>query len=334
MRAAFARRPLTLTLSPDGGEGTSTRALDASPRAVCCSLFVLLAWLLLPCPAGASSADALKQYESGRYDAALKEYDRLRAQRPEDSRLAFNAGAAAYQAKKFEDATRHFSSATGARDPLLAQSAFYNLGNAYFQMGEGAAEPAQKQEAWQGAIGFYDTALKLRPEDADAKHNRDFVQRKLEELKKEQEKSKDNQKQEDKQGDQKDDQNKQDQKKQDDQKKDDQKKDDQKKDQQKPDQKKPEDSKQDEKKQDQQNQQKPPEKPPEPKKPEDKPGQQKQGQKGDQGEPESGQATALGQMTAAQAMQLLDSQRNEERALIFLPTNAVQKANNRVFKNW
>ena len=39
-------------------------------------------------------------------------------------------------------------------------------------------------------------------------------------------------------------------------------------------------------------------------------------------------------MTAQQAMQLLDSQRTEERALIFLPTNATHKANNRVLKNW
>ncbi len=331
-RAASARRPLTLTLFPDGGEGISTHALDASPRALGLSLVALLVWLLLPCSATASSADALKQYESGRYDAALKEYDRLRAQRPEDARLAFNAGAAAYQAKKFEDATRHFSGATGARDPLLAQSAFYNLGNAYFQAGDAATEPEQKQEAWQGAIGFYDTALKLRPEDVDAKHNRDFVQRKLEELKKQQEKSKDDKEQKngDKQGDQKDDQKKQDKSDKD------KKPDEQKKDQQKPDQKKPEDSKPDQQKQDQQKQADKggDQKPPEPKKPQDQQGQQKQGQKGDQGEQQSGQAAALGKMTAAQAMQLLDSQRNDERPLIFLPTNAVQKANNRVFKNW
>lgn len=296
-------------------------------------LLAILAWLLLPCSAGASSADALKQYESGRYGAALKEYDRLRQQRPEDSRLAFNAGAAAYQAKQFEEATRHFSSATGARDPLLAQSAFYNLGNAAFQTGDAASEAAQKQEAWQSAIGFYDTALKLRPEDADAKHNRDYAQRKLEELKKQQEQSKDKQEKndEDKKGDQKDDQKQQDKPGQD------KRQDDKKKDDQKP--QKPEDSKPDQQKKDQQNQspdQKKPDgqKQPEPKKPEDKQGEQKQGQKGEQGEKDSAQATAMGQMTAQQAMQLLDSQRNEERALIFLPTNAMQKANHRGFKNW
>lgn len=297
-----------------------------------CLLIVLLFWLL-PFPALASSADALKHYQTGKYDAALREYDRLRLQRPEDSRLAFNAGAAAYQAKQFEDAARHFTGATGARDPKLAQSAFYNLGNAQFQLGEAAADANQKREAWASALGFYDTALKLDPADADAKHNRAFVQRKLEELKQQQDKqpSKDNQDKpsDDKKNDQKkDDQKRGDQKQ--DQKPDDQKSGDQK--QPKPDAPKPDEHKKPENqpKPDQPGEQKPPEQ----KQPDSQKGDQKQGQQGDQGDKESAQAAALGQMTAQQAMQLLDSQRAEERALIFLPTNATQKASGRVMKNW
>jgi Ca-activated chloride channel family protein len=288
---------------------------------------------LFPLHALASPADALKQYQSGQYDAALKEYDRLRLQRPEDSRLAFNAGAAAYQAKQFEDATRHFSGATGARDSKLAQSAFYNLGNAQFQLGNAAPDANQKREAWESALGFYDTALKLDPADADAKHNRSFVQRKLEELKQQQDQqqSKDNQdqKKNDKQDGQKKDQQKKDDQKQD--KSDQDKKSDEQK-QQKPDGSKPDENKKEENppKPDQPGEQKQPEQ----KKPDDQKGQQKQGQQGDQGDKESAQAAALGQMTAQQAMQLLDSQRAEERALIFLPTNATQKASGRVMKNW
>lgn len=308
-----------------------------TPTAAAASLLYLLFSILSPLPASASSADALKSYQSGKYDAALKEYDRLRLQRPEDARLAFNAGAAAYQAKQFEDATRHFSGATGARDPQLAQSAFYNLGNAYFQLGDTVTEAAQKQEAWESAIGFYDTALKLNSADADAKHNRDFVQRKLEELKQQQDKQpKDDQKQDDKKDDKKDDQKK-DQQKKDNQKQDksDKKQDDKKSDEQKPE--KPDGSKQDENKK-QENQPKPDQpgdqKQPEQKKPDSQKGDQKQGQQGEKGDKDSAQAAALGQMTAQQAMQLLDSQRTEERALIFLPTNATQKANNRVLKNW
>jgi Ca-activated chloride channel family protein len=302
-------------------------------RALECCLLVTLPLWLFPLHALASPADALKQYQSGQYDAALKEYDRLRLQRPEDSRLAFNAGAAAYQAKQFEDATRHFSGATGARDSKLAQSAFYNLGNAQFQLGNAAPDANQKREAWESALGFYDTALKLDPADADAKHNRSFVQRKLEELKQQQDQqqSKDNQdqKKNDKQDGQKKDQQKKDDQKQD--KSDQDKKSDEQK-QQKPDGSKPDENKKEENppKPDQPGEQKQPEQ----KKPDDQKGQQKQGQQGDQGDKESAQAAALGQMTAQQAMQLLDSQRAEERALIFLPTNATQKASGRVMKNW
>lgn len=283
--------------------------------------------------AHSSSADALKHYQSGKYDAALKEYDRLRLQRPEDSRLAFNAGAAAYQAKQFEDATRHFSGATGARDPKLAQSAFYNLGNAQFQLGEVATDPNQKREAWERALGFYDTALKLDSADADAKHNRAFVQRKLEELKQPEDKqqSKDNQ---DKPPDDKKDEQKKDQQKPEDQKQD---KSGQDKKSDEPKQSKPDGSKPDEQKP-QENQPKPDQpgdqKQPDQKSPKEPPGQQKQGQQGEPGDKESAPAAAVGQMTPQQAMQLLDAQRAEERALIFLPTNATQKASGRVMKNW
>ena len=300
-----------------------------TPTPAAALLYLLLA-LLSPLPAPASSADALKQYQAGKYEAALKEYDRLRQQRPEDARLAYNAGAAAYQAKQFEDATRHFSGATGARDPQLAQSAFYNLGNAYYQLGDTAAEAAQKQEAWQSSLGFYDTALKLNSADADAKHNRDLVQRKLEELKQQQDKQpdKDDKKQDDKKDDKKDDP----------QKKDDKKSDDKKGDDQKPE--KPDGSKPDEKQKPEQPKPDQPGDPKQPdqKKPDDKKGDQKQNQPGDKGEKDEKDAAlsaaALGQMTPQQAMQLLDSQRGEERALIFLPTNATQKASGRVLKNW
>ncbi|MBI5799965.1 MAG: VWA domain-containing protein [Verrucomicrobia bacterium] len=302
-----------------------------TPTSAAALLYLLFSIL----SASASSATALKNYESGKFDAALKEYDRLRQQRPEDSRLAYNAGAAAYQARQFEDATRHFSSATGARDPHLAQSAFYNLGNAHFQLGDTAEQPPQKREAWEAAVNFYDTALKLRPDDADAQHNRDFVKRKLEELKQQQDKqqqqNKDDQKQDDKKDDEKKDPQKKDDKQQDksgqDKNQDDKKSDEQK--QQKPDGSKP-DEKQPPK----------PDKPgdkqqPDQKKPDDQKGQQNQGKQGEQGGKDSAQSpSALGQMTQQQAQQLLDSQRSEERALIFLPTNATQKANNRVLKNW
>jgi len=291
----------------------------------------------------ASPADALKHYQSGKYDAALKEYDRLRLQRPEDARLAFNAGAAAYQAKQFEDATRHFSGATGARDPKLAQSAFYNLGNSYFQMGDAASDAAQKQQAWESSLGFYDTALKLNSADADAKHNRDFVQSKLEELKQQQERQQDkddkNQKQDDKKDDKKDDQQKKDDPKQDksgdDKKNEDKKKADEQKQPPKPDGSKQDDQKKQENqpKPDQPGDQKQPDQKKQ-EKPDAKKGDQKKGQQGEHGDKDSSQAAALGQMTAQQAMQLLDSQRAEERALIFLPTNATQKASNRTLKNW
>jgi hypothetical protein len=41
----------------------------------------------------------------------------------------------------------------------------------------------------------------------------------------------------------------------------------------------------------------------------------------------------LGQMTREQAERLLDAQRNDEKALIFIPPDKAKPAN-RVFKDW
>src|SRR5207249_2942727 len=87
---------------------------------------VLLAW---PGLAGASSANALKRYEAGKYDLALREYKRLLLETPDDPRLHFNAGAAAFQAKDFEQARSQLKAALVTQDLQLQERTYYNLGN-------------------------------------------------------------------------------------------------------------------------------------------------------------------------------------------------------------
>ena len=313
-----------------GGPSTAIRAAVA-----------LLLCIFVPASLLASPASARREYENGRYTEAQKEYQRLLEKKPDDDRLQYNAGAAAYRAEDYETAAKHFSTAKTSRDLQLQQRAFYNLANTLFRRGENSTEPDEKTTAWDDAIKNYEGALKLNPQDKDAEFNRDLVKKRLEELKKQQQEK---QKQ-DEGKDGKDPKDQNDQGKPDD-KKDGQNQD--KPDSSKPDQQKPGDDKsKDQKpgKDDKQDQdkgkpddQKQPDKPEGKKPDQDQAGKnqspQKPGDKGDPANAKQGGSQQAMLMNPEQAKQLLDSQKAEEKALIFQPATAKPKSSNRLLKDW
>ena len=71
---------------------------------------------------------------------------------PEDPRLHFNAGAAAYRATNYSGAIRHFSAVLSAQDIRLQAKAYYNLGNVYKDQGR-----------LDDALAQYRKALALQP---------------------------------------------------------------------------------------------------------------------------------------------------------------------------
>src|SRR5262249_20171739 len=83
--------------------------------------------LLSALSASAGSAQALKQYDSGDYEAAQSEYERALVSKPNDARLHFNAGTAAFQNGKFSVALEHLNAALTNSDVKLQQRAYYNL---------------------------------------------------------------------------------------------------------------------------------------------------------------------------------------------------------------
>jgi len=102
----------------------------------------------------------------------------------------FDSGAADYRAGRYSQAAQAFKQSiteapSDAAGRLAAQEdAYYNLGNTLYRAGQkteqSSAEETLKQ--WTAAVTAYDTALQLRPDDADSKFNRDFVQRKIDAL--------------------------------------------------------------------------------------------------------------------------------------------------------
>lgn len=92
--------------------------------------------------------------------------------------VRYNDGVKAYRSNDFSSAASAFEQATAAPDKTIQQRAYYNLGDAQYRLGEAH---------WERAVKSYESALALDPKDGDAKFNRDFVKKKLEELKKQQE---------------------------------------------------------------------------------------------------------------------------------------------------
>jgi len=184
---------LCLVIEPLIGERTrSARAAKVAPkrpgeapqRIAAAGLALVL--LLSTHRAAAAPSDGEKAYHDGRFDESLSAYRDAVKSDPDDHRLQFNVGAAAYKAGDFGAASEAFAHALAAEaDPVKEQS-FYNLGNAQYRLGEAtrATNPQSTAQAWRQAIASYEEALRIDDADADARFNRDYVKKKLEELEK------------------------------------------------------------------------------------------------------------------------------------------------------
>ena len=309
--------------------------------------------VLVPGACLGSPSGALREYKSGKYQPAFKEYEQSAARRTaDDPRLHFNAGAAAYRDGQFDEAARHFNQALNAPDLKLQEQAYYNLGNTLYRVGpaQGRIRPKNRRTGKSRSSELH-SSLKLNPQDADAKSNYPYVKQRLEELKKQQQ-------QKQNQSDQNKDQKKNDQKEQ---KQNEQNQQGQKQQQDQKNQKSEQNQQQNSKNQEQQNkssedqQRKSSENEQQKQNPSEQDKKQQEGQQEKQSpeqqkkqqaaksaeqqkkEDEARQANqaayAAGQMTPQQARQLLDAQRGNE---LLLPAKPDQKAatRNGPVKDW
>jgi Ca-activated chloride channel family protein len=175
--------------APAQASAARSAARAVTPAAVTA---VIVTWVLWPPVARASPASAEEAYKRGDFATAAKEYAAAARRDPKTPVLAFNAGAAAYKAGQFPQAATAFqqsiSRVPSGDSARLAQQedAYYNLGNTLYRTGQQTetSSPEKTIETWTQAVKAYDTALQLRHDDADSKFNRDYVQRKIDELKK------------------------------------------------------------------------------------------------------------------------------------------------------
>ena len=138
-----------------------------------------LGCLLALGPASASPETARDQLLKREYAPARTEYERLLQARPDDARLAYNAGVAAFRQQDLEAAGKHFESVLGDPDLSLQERAYFNLGNTRFRQAEAAPDPADRERLWTDAARQYEAALGLNSADLDAQTNLGAVRQQL-----------------------------------------------------------------------------------------------------------------------------------------------------------
>jgi Ca-activated chloride channel family protein len=317
---------------------------------------ILLFCCILPLSNTAKASPGEDAYEAGDFLTASQFYSEALTKSPNDPMLHYNYGTVAYKNNLFEDAAKSFSEALKSDDLLLQERAYYNRGNALFQRGHESLQTDQQNtmELWQQAVDSYEGALQLNSMNKDASYNLTLAKKKLEELKKQEEEQK---KQDQKDQEQKDDQKKKDDKKQDQGK--DQGKD-QKQDQgDKGNEKNNEiqEGKQGEDQKDSRSQQSPEEKEKdsqeakkdfaeqaEPQEAEsaeksgEKEAQEQQAQQAQQAQEQKARdqkRRSLGKMTSEEAMQLLNSLKDKEGELNFVPASLHEEnKNQQTTKDW
>jgi Ca-activated chloride channel family protein len=159
------------------------------------AIAVVLALLVLPAASQASPGSAEDAYKKGDYPTAEKQYAETVGKEPKPQ-LEFNLGSAAYKSADYTKAAAAFEKTLDTTEVPLQQSAYYNLGNTQFRLGQSTekAKPEDTIKTWQEAVKSYDAALQIKSDDVDAKFNRDLVKQKLEQLQKQEQQKQDQQK--------------------------------------------------------------------------------------------------------------------------------------------
>ena len=168
----------------------AVKTMRASGLRSATALLALLAGIASTQAATPQSAE--QAYQKGDFAKAAQEYAATAAKQPAKAELQFNTGSAAYKAGDYAQAATGFQQSLKTGQVPVQQGAYYNLGNTQYRLGQKTEKtnPGETIKTWQEAVKSYDAALQITANDTKARHNRDLVQRKIEQLKKTQDQQK------------------------------------------------------------------------------------------------------------------------------------------------
>jgi len=130
---------------------------------------LLLGWHWFE-PAARRNQKGIESYRQGKFAAALEQFLSARGLKPASQQLLNNTAAALYGLKKFQEAADEFSRVDPAKLGAGAADLQYNLGNAYFRLGQ-----------FPKALESYKNCLLKNPDDVPAKKNLELTLKKIRE---------------------------------------------------------------------------------------------------------------------------------------------------------
>jgi len=116
-----------------------------------------------------------ERFAENAFQDAVNEYRLAQVADPDRAEPYYNSANAYNRLGQIDAALAQTRQALKTADPALAAQAWYNLGNAYFDARQ-----------WSQAIEAYKEALRLQPDDPDAKHNLELALQKLQKQQQEQ----------------------------------------------------------------------------------------------------------------------------------------------------
>lgn len=121
-----------------------------------------------------------RYYRSGKYEQAVKAYEQALAGGNESPELRYNLGTALLQLGRYPDAERHLRLALREMRADVRQRAYYNLGNRYLEHARKGGDAQAQTQLLDAALDSYKHALRLQPNDVDAKWNLELTLREKE----------------------------------------------------------------------------------------------------------------------------------------------------------
>ncbi len=170
---------------------SSTKKLKGLPiivLSIFLSIFVLQGEPAYAKTVSGSVNSGIKAFEEQNYEQAKTHFIDAQLKDPEEPKIYYNIGAAAYMNKEYDLAKKNFIQALKTKDIKLAHDAQYNLANTFYRMGD-----------LDEAINAYEKIIEKFPDDTQAKENLEFARQKQKEQKEQKEqkskaeKDKDNQ---------------------------------------------------------------------------------------------------------------------------------------------